>query len=146
MEVFRSRYNTVGKYENTPYPGIRELLERLKKEGFSLCVATSKPEITANDILKKFDLAKYFRYICGASMDTSRDTKSAVIAYLLEQSGGNDAVMVGDTPFDVLGAKEHGIPTVGVSWGYGNPENTKKAGAIAMADSVEDLYIILHNI
>lgn len=146
IAVFRSRYQTVGKFENTPYPGIRELLEKLQQEGHFLCVATSKPEVTAVEILEKFDLAKYFRFICGATMDKSRDSKSAVIAYLLEQAGGaENAVMVGDTEFDVLGAKQHGIPTIGVTWGYGNNKETAKAGAIAMADTVDALYALLNN-
>ncbi len=144
MKVFRARYQAVGKFENTPYPGIRQLLEKLQQEGHFLCVATSKPEVTAVEILEKFDLAKYFRFICGATMDKSRDSKSAVIAYLLEQAGGaENAVMVGDTEFDVLGAKQHGIPTIGVTWGYGNKEETQKAGAIAMANTVEELYNLL---
>lgn len=144
IQVFRSRYQTVGKFENTPYPGIREMLQKLQNEGHFLCVATSKPEITAKEILEKFDLARYFRFICGATMDKSRDSKSAVIAYLLSLTGETEnIVMVGDTAFDVIGAKEHGIPTIGVTWGYGNNEETEKAGAIAMANSVDELYSLL---
>ena len=60
VRIFRSRYVPIGKFENTPYPGIRELLERLKEMGFLLYVATSKPETTAVEILEHFDLAKYF--------------------------------------------------------------------------------------
>lgn len=98
-------------FENTPYPGIRELLEALRAEGYTLYVATSKPEEMSVTILEKFDLAKYFRRICGASIDSSRSTKDAVIAYLLESSGAKeDMVMVGDTKYDILGAKAHGIP------------------------------------
>ena len=104
VAVYRSRYIPVGKYENFPYPGIRELLERLKNEGHKLYVATSKPEEMSIDILTRFDLAKYFDRICGATYDGSRDEKSKVIAYLLELTGAKDAIMVGDTAFDVLGA------------------------------------------
>ena len=144
VAVYRSRYIPIGKYENTPYPGIRELLETLKAEGHKLYVATSKPEQMSVDILQHFDLAKYFDQICGATMDTSRTNKEAVIAYLLEQNGRADnMVMVGDTKFDVIGAKAHGIPTVGVSWGYGEVGDMVDAGAVAIADTAGELLELL---
>lgn len=140
VAVYRSRYIPIGKYENTPYPGIRELLERLKAEGHTLYVATSKPEGMSVDILEHFDLAKYFDRICGASMDTSRSSKEAVIAYLIEQNGRTDnMVMVGDTKFDVIGAKIHGIPCIGVSWGYGTTADMEEAGAVTIVHTAEQL-------
>ena len=144
MEVYRSRYNTIGLFENTPYPGIRELLEQLNADGHRLFVATSKPESMAVRILEKFDLSLYFEIICGATFDKSRDCKEAVIAYLLEQTGDpSRAVMVGDTAYDVIGAKAHGIPTIGVAWGYGKVEDMVNAGAAAIANSMEELYELL---
>lgn len=141
VEIYRSRYIPIGKFENSPYPGIEHLLARLKADGHKLCVATSKPEGMSKDILAHFGLDKYFDIICGASMDTSRSSKDAVIAYLLEQTGRDPhTVMVGDTKFDVLGAKAHGIPTVGVSWGYGEVADMVDAGAIAVVDTMEELY------
>ena len=144
VAVYRERYIPIGKYENTPYPSIRELLETLQAEGHALYVATSKPEQMSIDILEHFDLAKYFDLICGATMDTSSSNKEAVIAYLLEQSGrSGPIVMVGDTKFDVIGAKAHGIPCIGVSWGYGEPADMLKAGACAIADTPEQLLNLL---
>ena len=144
MEVYRSRYNTIGLFENTPYPGIRELLERLKADGHKLYVATSKPESMAVRILDKFDLSKYFDIICGATFDKSRDCKEAVIAYLLEQTGdGLRAIMVGDTAFDVIGAKFHGIPAIGVAWGYGKVVDMINAGAVGIANNMDELYELL---
>ena len=141
VAIYRTRYIPIGAYENTPYPGIYDLLARLKAEGHKLCVATSKPEGMSRDILKHFDLDGYFDIICGASMDTSRTSKDKVIAYLLEQTGRDPhTIMVGDTSFDVLGAKEHGIPTVGVSWGYGKVSDMLDAGALCVVDTMEELY------
>lgn len=144
VQVYRSRYIPIGKFENTPYPGIREMLEALKADGHKLYVATSKPEAMSVEILEHFDLAKYFDMICGATMDTSRSSKDAVIAYLLEQNGRADnMIMVGDTKFDVLGAAAHGIPTIGVSWGYGEVADMEKAGAKAIAYTAEELLTLL---
>lgn len=144
VEVFRSRYNTIGKFENTPYPGIRELLETLKARGHRLFVATSKPETTAIEVLEHFDLSRYFEMICGATLDRSRIDKSDVITYLLRQAGTvENTVMVGDTAFDVLGAASHSIPTIGVSWGYGAVSDMQDAGAFAIAHTPEELLALL---
>lgn len=144
VQIFRSRYVPIGKFENTPYPGIRELLEALGAEGNLLYVATSKPETTAVEVLEYFDLARYFDRICGADLEKKRNSKDAVIAYLLNMTGSDaEMVMVGDTEYDVLGAAAHGIPTIGVSWGYGDVAAMEKAGAKAIANSTEELLEML---
>lgn len=48
--------------------------------------------------------------------------------------------MIGDTDYDVLGAAAHGIPTIGVSWGYGDVHSMEAAGALAVVDTPQDLY------
>ena len=145
VTVFRSRYTTIGKFENLPYPGIRALLDGLNAQGHRLCIATSKPENMAVEILNKFDLADCFQMICGAPLDTSRIMKEDVIACLLEKfDGAGNAIMVGDTEFDVTGAAFHGIPTVGVSWGYGSVDSMEKAGAIAIAHTMDQLFDLLN--
>lgn len=144
IQVFRNYYTTKGIYENTPYPDIAQLLQNLKEAGHRLYVATSKPELMAEQVLGNFGLKQYFDRICGATMDESRSNKSDVIAYLLEQTGdASKAVMVGDTEFDVIGAKAHRIPTIGVAWGYGKAENMVAAGAAAIATTTEELFDLL---
>lgn len=145
IDVFRSRYLVTGKFENAPYPGIHDLLDTLKKQGHRLFVATSKPESTAIEVLNKFELAGFFEQIVGAIMDGSRVHKADVIAYLLSLIGTPDNIlMVGDTEFDVIGAAAHGISTVGVSWGYGKVEAMRQAGAIAIANTMEELLNIIN--
>ena len=142
--MYRSRYKTVGKYENFPYPGIRELLQALLDSGHRLFVATSKPEALSVDILQHFALDSYFEIIAGATFDGSRSSKADVIAYLLEQVGNLDnTVMVGDTVFDITGAHAHGIPAIGVAWGYGDVAEMQKAGAYAIANSMTELLQLL---
>lgn len=144
IDIYRSRYVPIGKFENTPYPGIRETLEALRAQGRKLYVATSKPEVTAREILEHFDLSRYFTEICGATMDKTRSSKEDVIAYLLSLDACREnSVMVGDTTFDVIGAAAHGIPTIGAAWGYGKTEDMVSAGAAAIARSPEDLLRII---
>ena len=137
IEVYRQRYVRVGKYENFPYPGIREMLEKLHSENHKLYVATSKPESMAKEILEHFELAQYFEIICGATPDGRISKKEDVIAHLLD-SIGPGGIMVGDTIFDVVGAKENQLLPIAVTWGYGDPVQMREAGA-HIAKSMEDL-------
>ena len=141
IAVYRERYIRIGKFENFPYPGIREMLENLKAQGHRLFVATSKPEHMAIEILEHFELARYFEIICGATNDDSRSKKEDVIAYLLDRIGPG-GVMVGDTIFDVEGAKENQLTPIAVTWGYGDEEEMMQAGAKIVCSTEELLQMI----
>ena len=144
IRVYRSRYTTVGKFENYPYPGVEALLAQLQALGHKLYIATSKPEHMSVEILEHFGLAKYFTMICGATMDGSRSKKADIISYLLDKAGDADnIVMVGDTAYDVIGANAHGIPAIGVAWGYGKVADMEAAGAAGIAHTMEDLFQLL---
>lgn len=144
IRVYRSRYLTVGKFENFPYPGIPEMLQKLKEKGYRLYVATSKPEVTSVEIIEHFGLDKYLDRVCGATFDGSRSSKADVIAYLLDLCGRDEEIlMVGDTVFDVKGALAHKIPCIGVAWGYGAVRDMADAGASAIAHTVDELYKLL---
>lgn len=142
VEFYREYYGVKGIFENKLYHGIPELLAKLKAEGKKLILATSKPEFYARKILDHFDLSKYFDYICGASMDESRNKKADVIKYALETAGIKDtsrAVMIGDREHDVNGARENGLDSIGVLFGYGDLAEHTAAGATYIAEGVEDI-------
>lgn len=143
---YREYYREKGIYENHVYPGIDILLSKLKTAGKLLLVATSKPEEFAIQILEEFQLAKYFTVIAGASMDDTRIRKTDVIKYALEQCDNynkENVLMVGDRNYDVLGAKEIGIASAGVLFGYGSREELEAAGADYILSSVEDIYSLV---
>lgn len=143
VEFYRKHYLTVGQFENFPYTGIRELLEKLTNNGHKLYVATSKPEAMAQNILRHFELDGYFAVICGAVSNAKRNTKEQVIEHLLSLLETRaELIMVGDTIYDVKGAAYHGIPTIAVSWGYGVVEDMRSAGA-QIADTMDELYALL---
>lgn len=140
---YRKHYLEFGQFENFPYPGIEDLLDKLQNDGHKLYVATSKPEGMAKNILKHFHLDGYFTLICGAASDGLRNTKEAVIEYLLAQLPDRKAlVMVGDTIYDVKGAAYHGIPCIAVTWGYGVIADMQANGA-TIASSMEELHQLL---
>ena len=142
VKVFRQYYLEKGVYENREYDGIRQMLGALKCAGYRLYVATSKPETTAGIVMKYFGFTDYFAYVAGADLEGTRVRKADVIRYLLEKEGIADpgeAVMIGDRKHDVLGAKEVGMDSIGVLYGYGSREEREEAGAGRIAASVAEL-------
>ena len=120
-----------GWLENAPYPGVPELLRDLKAAGKELLVATSKPEAMAVQVLEHFGLAQYFEQICGAPSSAPDSARKADV--VRRALGGaadpSRAVMVGDRRHDVEGARENGLPCIGVLYGYGGREELEAAGA-----------------
>ena len=145
VKFYREYFAETGIFENCVYSGITELLERLKKAGKRLAIATSKPEPYAERIAERFGLSKHLDFTAGALMDETRTGKGEVIRYALERGGflPAETVMVGDRMHDVIGAKENGLPCIGVLFGYGSREELAEAGASALAKDPEELYGIL---
>ena len=141
VEVYREYYRPKGIFENRVYDGIPELLRTLKAAGKTLLVATSKPEGFSRQILEHYGLSGFFDFVAGSTLDGSRIRKGDVIAYALSRTGADpkSCLMIGDREHDVLGAAEHGIPCLGVTFGYGSRHELKQAGAIYVANSVDDI-------
>lgn len=142
VAFYRERFSVKGLYENEVYASVPELLQILKEQGRKLIIATSKPEEYTIKILKHFDLYQYFDFVAGATMDGSRGEKSEIITYALQNINIEDksqAVMVGDRKYDVLGAQENGLDSIGVLFGFGDLEELTKAGATYIAETVEDI-------
>lgn len=138
---FREYFRDKGIFENEVYDGIEKLLSEIKVSGRKIILATSKPEEFAGRILAHFALDKYFDFVAGATMDSSRVKKGDVIAYALKESGcsSENAVMIGDKMHDILGAKENGLASIGVLFGYGSREELENAGADFIAETVKDI-------
>ena len=146
IAVYREYFSVKGLYENEVYPGIPELLSALKAAGKTVVLATSKPEGFAVEILRHFGLYDYFDIIAGASMDESRNKKADVIAYAISQMKNPDLsrmIMIGDREHDILGAKQIGIDSIGVLYGYGDRAEHEKAGATYIAEKVKDILPML---
>lgn len=147
LSLYREYYRDRGLFENALYPGIPEALAKLKSAGKTVCLATSKPEPFARRILEHFSVDGYFDEICGATLDGTRETKAAVLkeltARLALDPANPNAVMIGDRRHDAEGAREIGIPTVGVLWGYGSREELEAAGCVRIAETPEELASIL---
>lgn len=142
LKYYRERYTPIGLYETEIYPGVKELLSELKDEGYTLAVATSKPQEMAEEVLRYLEIFEYFDCIVGAQLHGPRQSKKKVLEFLFEKLGGvklDEVLMVGDTFYDIQGANEVGIDSVGVSYGYGVVSEMKEAGAKAIVADVDEL-------
>lgn len=148
VEFYREYFREKGIFENILYPGIPELLANLKAAGKQIVLATSKPTVFAEEILKHFDIWRFFDLVAGSNLDNTRMNKGDVIGYIMEALPVIDRetiVMVGDREHDVIGAKEHQLASIGVTFGYGSVEELQKAGATFVVESVSALQTLLLN-
>ncbi len=148
VERYREYYADRGIFENTLYPGIHELLNNLSQQpGRWVALATAKPEPFVERILEHFGLAPVFDTTVGSHLDGRRTDKGEIIAEALSRMPTSiplDRVcMVGDRRHDIAGAHTHGIPAVGVTYGYGSREELQEAGADYIVESVPELSRLL---
>ena len=148
IRIYRERFSTVGKFENEVYPGIPEMLRRLKGAGARLAVASSKPQVFVEDILEHFDLASCFDVVVGSELSGERVKKEEVVEEAIrrlfdgkeptkEQKA--ETAMVGDRKFDVQGARAFGLQAVLVSYGYMSEGEEFEEQPDILVGSVEEL-------
>ena len=140
-ERYRVSYKEKGSHEGTVYPGVPEMLRRLKEAGLVLCTATSKPTVVVTPILEEQGIAGYFDFIGGASMDESRDTKTDVVRHVLRQPPlqGKRVLMVGDRNDDMRGAADCGLDAAGALYGYGSREELAPFHPVLLAENCREL-------
>ncbi|EOS59432.1 HAD hydrolase, family IA [Firmicutes bacterium M10-2] len=142
VNKYRERFSKIGMYENKVYPKIFEMLKILKEKGLRLAVGSSKPEIYVKQILRYFDLEKYFDVIVGSCLDGSRVDKYEIIQEVWKRLGKDkNTIMIGDRIFDRDGARKAKVSFIGVKYGYaqkGELDDVKY-----LADDVEELTEIL---
>ena len=145
MTAYRSRFETVGMFENAVCPGIREALTALASAQFTLHVVTAKPTVYARRILEHFALDRFFRSVNGSELNGHGYNKTSLIRDVLEAAGARppSTVMIGDRGEDITGAHDNRMHAIAVSWGYGDLEEFRLARADAVVDSPASLLIYL---
>lgn len=137
LELYRERFAPIGIFENRVYPGVLEMLKALKDGGCILALATSKPQIFAEKILKHFNLDEFFHFVSGSDLKGGKQEKTDVMKEVLEKMAADKekAVMVGDRCFDIDGARELSVHSIAVSYGYGTDEEIKACRPDYVADT-----------
>ncbi len=126
---YRERYETVGLFENEVYPGVPELLQQLRNDGYPLYVVTSKPTVYADRIIRHFGLDHFFIDVYGPELDGRFDEKSELVAFVLRERtlAPRRTIMIGDRARDVESGRTNGTRTVGVTYGFGSLEEITAA-------------------
>jgi phosphoglycolate phosphatase len=139
---YRERYRPIGLLECELYPGVEACIRELKEDGLLVGLASSKPETFCRQILDNFHLLDLFDEVVGSSMDGRIETKEQVLQEVLRRWSEiprEEMCLVGDTLFDLNGAKQIGIDCIAVRYGFGDAEEMKKNGAVAICDTLTDL-------
>ncbi len=133
-----------GLHGEPVFPGIREVLERLEREGVSMGVATGKSMRGLATVLERHDLGRFFVTLQTADYGPGKPDPDMIFRALAE-AGGEPAstVMVGDTVYDIEMARRAGVAAIGVSWGYHEPEELLAAGADQVVDSADALLLAI---
>ena len=140
VKIYREYYLPTGIFENTVYDGIPELLEHLKKSDVRLLICSTKPTTMIHTVLNHFDIAKYFDQVSGVALTGKLPTKGERLKAMLDDT---NAYMIGDRADDIIGAREAGIKSVGVLWGYGCEKELTENGADFIVSSASELKSVL---
>lgn len=159
---YRERFRDKGIYENAIYDGMEEALCTFKNNGFIIALATSKPTPFAKEILRFFNIEKYFDVVYGSEFNGVRETKTDVIVDVLKDlyndyyksfvKENNDTsddlypkeflsqcVMIGDRMHDIIGAKNCNIDSIGVEYGYAPEGELYENGATHIVKDIDEL-------
>ena len=145
VEFYRETYNVTGAFQNFPYPGILNLLDVLKSTGVPLAVATSKPGNITSRVLDFFKLSPYFVHVSAPGENERSSNKKELILSALNtcKIAPERAVMIGDTHFDAIGAREAGTNFIGVLYGFGTQPEMEQEGAARFAKTIPELEHML---
>ncbi len=143
---YREYFSEKGIYENEVYDKMELFLETSRKQDKELIVATSKPTLFAEKILRHFHIRDYFTAVYGSNLDGTRSDKNEVIQYALSSQeiiNKDEAIMIGDRKHDIEGASKNKINSIGVLYGYGSREELTKAGADELAENISQLQKLI---
>ncbi|MCU0916882.1 MAG: HAD hydrolase-like protein [Planctomycetes bacterium] len=147
IDYYRQRYETIGLFENVVYPGIPELLEQLRRDGYRLYVVTSKPKVYADRIIRHFDMDGFFTEVYGPELDGRFDEKRELVEFILRERALDPqrTIMIGDRARDVESGRTNGTRTIGVTYGFGSAEEIAAAAPDGICPRPADVYpAVLH--
>jgi phosphoglycolate phosphatase len=141
ISCYRHRFERQGILENALYSGIPEALATLSDAGHRLYIITSKPTVYANRVLEHFAIAGFFRAVYGPELADRQFSKSPLVHRALNEHEitREYAIVVGDRGDDIAAARQNGLRSIGITWGYGSRQELETAGARVFVDSPAEL-------
>ncbi|ETX02650.1 MAG: hypothetical protein ETSY1_02805 [Candidatus Entotheonella factor] len=145
-QVYRRYFAQYGTQYTQPFPGVRETLNRFPD--LALGVVTTKAQNQAEMVLQNLDLAQHFRHVQGARpgipLKPAPDSLLAALAAL--EGSPAQALMVGDTPADILAGKAAGVRTCAVTYGFGNWDELQACEPTYTVTSFQNLAAIIETL
>ena len=143
LATYREHYARTSTETTLVYEGIPELLRYLHGR-VPIAVATSKIGTSAVMLLEHLGLADLFDVISGPLESALAEPKAVTVGSALAALGGpRSPVMVGDRLYDIEGAREHGVPTIGVLWGAGSEQELRETGAASLVTAPDEIPPLL---
>ncbi|MCH2488284.1 MAG: HAD-IA family hydrolase [Erythrobacter sp.] len=147
VEGYKSAFRaarTEGRLHEPLFDGMADLLARLHGAGRTLGVATGKSDRGLASCLATHGIADLFTTLQTADRHPSKPHPAMLEAALFEAAAqADEAVMIGDTSFDMEMARAAGVRAIGVSWGYHSPEELREFGACGVADTMAELEALI---
>ena len=138
MRDYRAWYQAHACVETCPYPGVPEMLKRLRQRGCKVAIVSNKPHGAACELAERF-----FPGVptFGERPETPRKPAPDMVFHALAALGAEkeNAVYVGDSEVDVQTARNAGLPVIGVAWGFRGREALAAAGAETIVDTAAEL-------
>lgn len=145
IDRYRAHYEALNQEGTRVYDGVREGLEALGAGGYALFIATVKPTPIAEKVLSDLALRAHFSGVVGATMGPERRGKSAIIAHAIDlhDLSRDRSLMVGDRDQDIHGARENGLRSLAVTWGFGSRDELENAAPDHVAERFGDIPRLL---
>jgi phosphoglycolate phosphatase len=141
VNLYRDFYADKGVHQSVLYNNIEEILNYLSNKNYRLFVATSKPTVFAKAIITHYNLNSLFIDVVGANLDNTRKDKTDIIDFTLKSHNlkSNESVMIGDTIYDIIGAKNNNLISIGVTYGFGSRLELERERANYIINDIQEL-------
>lgn len=147
IDLYRDHYDSLAQAGTRVYDHIRDVLPRLGVAGYRLVIATVKPTEIAEKVLSDLHLRSCFYGVAGSSMDSSRRDKSSIIAHAVRkfELDPGRSMMIGDRDQDIEGARENGMPSIAVTYGFGSRAELESARPDHFVDGFDEIGSLFLN-
>lgn len=141
VDHYRDFFTDEGMYMADVYDGIGEMFDAFHQVDAQMFIATSKPIPYAQEIIEHFGIHAHIERLFGSELDGTNSDKTDLLKFALDETGADPArsVMVGDRRFDIFGARNNDIPSIGALWGFGEPDELHLSEADALAGAPEEV-------
>ncbi|MFN7731091.1 MAG: HAD family hydrolase [Pirellula sp.] len=145
IQVYADAYAATWNRESQPYPGIVDMLTRLKRAGLRLAVLSNKPDAFTQQCVAHFFPEAQFEFVLGHSERFPRKPDPSSATYLVHCLGveARSVAYVGDTNTDMQTAVGAKLSPIGVLWGFRSREELVESGARDLVATAEELAELL---